>query len=75
MAWDYAPLYATLHRKGNMSITQLREKLECSFSTTNKIQNNKPVSMEILDRICDTLEVPLDQVVIHVPNKKEAPSQ
>lgn len=62
MAANYNKLWRLLIDKG-MTKTDLRMKTGMSTSTLAKMSNNENVSMEIILRICETLECNIGDVV------------
>lgn len=59
---SYAPLVATLHRKG-MSRTELRKAIGISTTTLARIGKNEPLGLETIDKICNFLSCPIEDVV------------
>lgn len=59
---DYSPLWHTLLNKG-MKKTDLIERVPISSVTLAKLGNNKSVSLDIIDRICNCLDCNIDDVV------------
>ena len=64
---SYKPLLTTLVDK-EMTKTKLRESVGFSKSTLTKISKNEYVSMEIIDKICQYLDCPIEDVVKIIPN-------
>lgn len=69
MAFSYKPLWCMLTEKG-ISKTAFREKLGLSTATLAKLSANKPVSSEVLARICEFFGCGLENVVEYVSNMK-----
>ena len=46
-----------------MTKTQLRQKVGFSSATLAKMSKNEYVSMEVIDGICRTLDVPIEAVI------------
>ena len=62
MSFKYDGLwFLAFERK--ISKTQLRDLVGISNSTLSKLSKNEPVSMEILGRICETLDCSIEDVV------------
>jgi DNA-binding Xre family transcriptional regulator len=59
---NYDPLFKTLEEK---SIKQIELSRECKISsaTIAKFRKNESVTLEVIDRICTFLEVPIEKVV------------
>ena len=60
--FSFNPLWKTLIDK-NMKKTQLQVKIECSPTTIAAMSKNKNVSMDVLDRICETLDCKIEEVI------------
>ena len=54
MAIKYYKLLDLLNRS-NISKEELRVKIEVSSSTMAKLSKNQPVSLDVIDKICATL--------------------
>ena len=53
-----------------ISHTELRQRANISPNTMTKLFHNEKVSMDILERICDTLQVDFGDIVEFLPNDK-----
>lgn len=60
--FNYNPLWKTLIDR-NMKKTNLQEKIQCSWSTITTMGKNEYVSMNILDKICETLDCRIEDVI------------
>ena len=69
MAFSYKPLWKKLIDL-NMTKKSLMDSSQISKSTMDKMSIGEFVSMEILDRICTTLECNISDVVEHTPESK-----
>lgn len=69
MVWSYNKLWKLLIDK-NMNKVALRDGAGFTPSTLSKLSNNKPVSMNILAKICEFLECNIGDIVDYVPIKK-----
>ena len=58
---SYDPLHETLREK-NMVISQLRGKV-LNSKTISKIYKNQSVNLSTIEKICKTLQVPIERVV------------
>lgn len=65
MAFSYKPLWKLLIDR-DMSKKDLMEATGVSKSTMNKMARCEPVSMDILDRLCDYFHCDIQDVVEHV---------
>ena len=54
MAIKYSKLLDLLNRS-NISKEELRVKIEVSSATMAKLSKNQPVSLDVIDKICATL--------------------
>lgn len=62
MSISYNKLWKLLIDK-NMTKTQLRQQADIATSTLAKLSKNEQVSMEVLLKICKTLDCGLDDIV------------
>lgn len=60
--FKYNPLWKTLIDH-NINKTALQKLINCSSSTITKMTNNEYVSMEVLDRICKTLNCKIENII------------
>lgn len=58
----YNKLFATLARKG-MKKTDLVNNKIISSPTLAKLSKNEPVNLDVIDRLCQYLEVPVNEVM------------
>ena len=65
MPFKYYKLFDVLNRK-EITRTQMRIDLGISTRTLAKISNHEYISMEILDKICNYLEIQPGDVIEHV---------
>lgn len=63
--FSYKPLLIQLVKK-EMTKTQLRQQIGISMATLAKISKNEYVSMEVLDKICKTLDCNIEDVIEHI---------
>lgn len=69
---SYKPLFKQLIQQ-DLSKTQFREAVGFSTVTLAKLSKNQPVSLEIIDRICNYLHCSIEDVIEHIPDEsKEA---
>ena len=64
ITYNYNPLWKRLIDM-NMSKKQLAKLTGISGSTLARMKNNKPVSLEVILKICDVLHCPLEAIVIY----------
>ena len=72
MPFTYKPLFKTLIDK-EMTKEQLRQTIATSSRTITKINKGDYIALEVLDRICTALDVPIEAVIEHV--KGDAPQE
>jgi len=74
MGLSYKKLWKLLIDK-NMGKMQLREAANIATHTITKMGKGEPVSLSVLCRICDALEVDLGDIVSYIPAEKEDKSE
>lgn len=62
---SYKPLWKTLVER-EMKKTDLLDAVGISRGTLTKLSKNEPVSVKIIDRICEKLEIEVTDVVEYV---------
>lgn len=62
MGVSYNKLLKILEQR-NMTKTQLREELGISTSTLAKLSSNRPVTLDIIERICVYFNVGIEDVL------------
>lgn len=67
---SYKPLFKTMIDK-DVTREQLRVKADIAPGTMSKIYNGRPVAYSILEKICLTLGVPIQDVIAVLPDKKD----
>ncbi|MBU5293828.1 helix-turn-helix transcriptional regulator [Anaerosalibacter bizertensis] len=72
MAWSYNKLWKLLIDK-DMNKVSLRDGAGFTPSTLSKLSHNKPVSMNILAKICEFLECNVGDIVDYIPENKSSP--
>jgi DNA-binding Xre family transcriptional regulator len=65
---SYKPLWKTLVEK-EMKKTDLLDVVGISRGTLTKLSKNEPVSVKIIDRICEKLEIEVTDVVEYVKSE------
>lgn len=68
--FSYKPLWITLIKQ-NKNKTELQELINCSSSTITKMGKNKYVAMSVLDKICNTLNCNIDDVIEHAKDEEK----
>ena len=69
MAWSYRKLWIFLINK-NMKRTEMMKQAGISSVALAKMGKDEPVSMEVLGKICETLNCQVEDVVEYIPNKQ-----
>ena len=59
---SYKPLFHTLIEKG-LTREQLRQRVKAAPSTFSRIYAGKLVQLDLIDRICRALDVPVSNVI------------
>ena len=70
MAVSYIKLWKLLLDK-KLKRVDLKKKANISSSTIAKLGKDEYVSMEIMERICESLDADIGDVMQFVPNKEE----
>lgn len=65
MAIKYYKLLILLNKRG-IAKTKLREDLGLGSNTIAKFSNHEPVSFEVLDKLCEYLEVQPDELIEYI---------
>lgn len=66
----YYKLLDTLNRR-SMIKEELRQRIGISLATMSKISAHKAVSLDIIDKICCSLNCQPGDIIEYVPNIKE----
>lgn len=66
MAIKYYKLLDLLNRS-NISKEELRIKIEVSSATMAKLSKNQPVSLDVIDKICATLNCQPGDILEYIP--------
>lgn len=69
MSFSYNRLWKLLIDKG-INKTQLRDMAGISNQTLSRLSKNQNVSMEVLDRICSTLQCDVEDIVKRIEIKE-----
>lgn len=69
MPFSFKPLWKTLIDRG-MTRENLRTALKLSPTTMARMSKGNHVSMEVLGKICEYLEVPIEEIVNYIQEKK-----
>lgn len=65
---SYGPLWKTIARL-NITRPQLKEMCNLHSNTYAKLNNNKHVSLETIENICNILNCNIEDIIEYVPNK------
>lgn len=66
----YYRLLDLLNRR-SMTKEELRQQIGISSATMSKISAHKPVSLEVIDKICDALDCQPGDIIEHVPGREQ----
>ncbi|MEC0265165.1 helix-turn-helix transcriptional regulator [Paenibacillus anseongense] len=69
MGFSYKPLWKVLVDK-NKTKEDMRLEIKTSSATIAKMGKGEYVSMEVLDKICNTYNVKIEDVIEHFQNEK-----
>lgn len=69
MPFSFNPLWKLLIDKG-MTKEKLRTALNLSPNTIAKMSKGEYVALEVIHRICEYFEVPIEAVIEYVPKDK-----
>lgn len=64
---SYKPLFIQLVQR-DLSKTQFREAVGFSTVTLAKMSKNQPISLDIIDKICNYLHCNIEDVIEHIPD-------
>ena len=70
MAVSYKKLWKLLFIDKDMKMKELEEQAKVSHYTVSKMYRGENVTIDILERICKTLDCSLDDIVEFVPDGK-----
>ena len=70
MAITYKPLWKLLVEK-DMSKADLRKKANIAPNTMTKLRRNETVSLDVLCRICDTLDCDFGDIISYIKSDSE----
>lgn len=65
----YTPFFETIKKKG-FSTYALRHKYNVSNGTLYRMRQNKPLSTETINDLCNILECKVEEILIHEPDEK-----
>ena len=65
---SYEPLFKQIYEK-NISKKKLRTEVGFGTSTLTKMTKNEYVSMRVIEKICDYLDCPVEQVIEFVKDE------
>lgn len=66
---SYAPLWKTLKNKG-ISTYVLRNKMNVSSGTVDRLNKNKHVSTHTLDVLCNLIDCEIEEIVCHIKDEE-----
>lgn len=71
MAIKYYKLFDLMQRR-EISKTQITEQMGISSATMAKLSAHKPVNMEIINRLCESLQVQPGEILEYVSDEEGA---
>ena len=69
MAWSYKKLWILLINR-NMKRTEMMKQAGISSVALAKMGKDEPVTMEVLGKICKTLNCQLEDIIEYIPDKQ-----
>ncbi len=66
----YERFWTTLYCK-DLTTYVLINKHHISSSTINRLRHNLPISTATIDRLCEILKCPVDDIIIHLDNEQK----
>lgn len=69
MPFSYKKLWKLSIEK-NLNKTQLRDKAKITNASLSRLSKGQNVSMDVLDRICKTLECDISDIVEYIEEKE-----
>ena len=69
MAFNYSNLWLILDQK-DMTKDDLRKLIQASPNTIVKLNNNEPVSLDIIGRICEKLKCTPNDIINYIPDEE-----
>lgn len=73
VGWSYNRLWILLINK-NMKRGDLRQKAGISNAAMAKMGKNLPVTMNVLENICNYLQCRIEDIVEYIPDSNEEPN-
>lgn len=67
MALSYEPLWNFLNQR-NISKMEFAKRIEISNATLAKMGKNEPVTLTIIEKICDEFNCNIKDIVVHIPS-------
>ena len=68
MSWSYNPLWIMLIKK-DMKRTELIKAAGLNANAIAKMGRKEPVSMDILEKLCEYFHCRLDEIVEYIPDE------
>lgn len=73
MAISYNKLWKLLIDK-KMSTAELRKAADIAPNTLTRMKRDQEVTLQVLERICEVLQVDFGEIVEYIPNEDESDS-
>lgn len=70
----YYRLLDILNRR-SMTKEELRQQIGISSATMSKISAHKPVSLDVIDKICDALDCQPGDIIEHISGREQTNEQ
>lgn len=69
MALSYEPLWNFLNQRA-ISKMEFAKRIEISNATLAKMGKNEPVTLTIIEKICDEFNCSINDIVVHIPSNR-----
>lgn len=69
LPFDYKPFFKTLIDR-DLTREQIKKELQLSPTTMAKLAKGENVSMIVLDKLCEYLNCEIEDVIMHIKEKK-----
>lgn len=66
---SYAPLWETMKQKGVTTYTLIK-RYSFSKGTLDSLKQNRNISTSTLNDLCEILDCKVEDVLLHIPDKK-----
>lgn len=64
---SYAPFHTLLYKR-RLKKTEVMRMAGISNATMARLSSGKPVSLDVIDRLCKALDVPVNEIIEYAPD-------